>query len=272
MQVHEDEGMQIIHLSWVPSANGAVPFGQCDGERPECGRCKGYGYTCIYRLQRPRQRTGPQRFSDELADQLPDLCDAMAQQETLLEHVLSMLPSGSKKKSALSKHSLVKSQLDQAVAGIKDEIIGRAATIGAESVGVSPSSPIDTSPGYLGEVSDICFVNLVKRFLQPQGGASITQADFESYDQGEGAVYSGAVASNVPPLPALEDVEQLINAYFSTIHVAYPFIPETRFKESYVQLRDKETTQNTQSSGKLNATETALTCRVSVLAGLLIMG
>lgn len=178
-----------------------------------------------------------------------------------------MLPSGSKKKGALSKHALVKSQLDQAVAGIKDEIISRAATIGAESVGVSPSSPNDTSPGYLGEVSDICFVNLVKRFLQPpQGGASITQADFESYDQGESAVYSGAVASSVPPLPAFEDVEQLINAYFSTIHVAYPFIPETRFKESYAKLRYEENGQNTQDGGKLNATERALTCRVCLLA------
>ncbi|KAK9444983.1 hypothetical protein VB005_01444 [Metarhizium brunneum] len=215
---------------------------KCDGQRPACSRCRGYGYTCIYRLQRPRLRAGTSdRFSPGVSEGLPDLHDAIHQQERLLDHVISLLPSGPEQEAVLLKSSRIKSQLDDVISSTRTEVTPRA--VASDACGKSPSSHADRSPGYLGEVSDIRFVNLVKQFLQNQDGSTRTQEDFESYDQGESLVSADKAACKTILLPVLEEAQQYITAYFTTIHVAYPFIPESRFMQDYKTLRDQDSPQ-----------------------------
>lgn len=215
---------------------------KCDGQRPTCSRCQGYGYTCVYRLQRPRLRTGTDdRFNHSISERLPDLCDAIQLQERLLDHVISLLPSGPEQEAVLLKNASVKAQLDSAISSTKAEVLPQA--VASESRSRSPSSHSDRSPGYLGEVSDIRFVNLVKKILQTQDGTAMTQNDFESYDQGESLLPSNKPSCPTILLPVFEEAKHYINAFFTTIHIAYPFIPESPFIQNYKALESHDTPQ-----------------------------
>ncbi|KID85941.1 Transcription factor, fungi [Metarhizium guizhouense ARSEF 977] len=201
-----------------------------------CQRCRSM------KSKRPRLRAGTSdRFSPGVSEGLPDLHDAIHQQERLLDHVISLLPSGPEQEAVLLKSSRIKSQLDDVISSTRTEVTPRA--VASDACGKSPSSHADRSPGYLGEVSDIRFVNLVKQFLQTQDGGTRTQDDFESYDQGESLVSPDKAACKTILLPVLEEAQQYITAYFITIHIAYPFIPESRFMQDYKTLRDQGSSQ-----------------------------
>ncbi|EHK23108.1 uncharacterized protein TRIVIDRAFT_222367 [Trichoderma virens Gv29-8] len=193
--------------------------------------------TAVNKFLRPRLRTGTDdRFTHSISERLPDLCDAIHQQERLLDHVISVLPPGLEQEAVLQKRSNVKSQLDNAISSMKTEVLPPA--VAGETQSRPPSSRVDRSPGYLGEVSDIRFVNLVKKFFQNQDGTSMSQKDFESYDQGESLLSSNKVPCPAILLPVFEEAKHYIDAYFTTIHIAYPFIPESPFIEHYKTLRD----------------------------------
>ncbi|UKZ48169.1 hypothetical protein TrVGV298_002405 [Trichoderma virens] len=66
----------------------------------------------------------------------------------------------------------------------------------------------------------------------------MSQKDFESYDQGESLLSSNKVPCPAILLPVFEEAKHYIDAYFTTIHIAYPFIPESPFIEHYKTLRD----------------------------------
>lgn len=207
-------------------------------------------------MQRPRLRTGTDdRFNQSISERLPDLCDAIQLQERLLDHVISLLPSGPEQEAILLKNASVKSQLDNAISNTKAEVLPHA--VASESRSTSPSSRSDRSPGYLGEVSDIRFVNLVKKILQTQDGTTMTQKDFESYDQGDSLLPSNKPSCPTILLPVFEEAEHYINAYFTTIHIAYPFIPESPFIQNYKALEGHGTPQAQSCKGIF---EIALSC------------
>jgi hypothetical protein len=195
-----------------------------------------------------------------MSERLPDLCDAIHQQERLLDHVISLLPSGPEQEAILLKSLNAKSQVDNAISSTKAEVLPHA--VASESRNKLPSSRIDRSPGYLGEVSDVRFVNLVKRFLQTQDGTAMTQKDFESYDQGESLLLSHKSPGPTVLLPVFEEAEHYINAYFTTIHIAYPFIPESPFIQDYKTLRGHDNPQAQSFKGNI---ETALSCKSYLL-------
>lgn len=174
--------------------------------------------------------------------------------------MISLLPSGPEQEEVLLKRSSIKSQIDDAISSTRSNVSPRA--VASESPSASPSGHVDRSPGYLGEVSDIRFVNLVKKILQTQGGTAMTQRDFESYDQGESLVFSDKVTSPTLLLPVFEEAKRYINAYFTTIHIAYPFIPESIFVQEYKTHRDHDTPQARNCGSNI---ETALLCKLCLL-------
>lgn len=130
----------------------------------------------------------------------------------------------------------------------------------ADSCGQSSPTDVEQSPCYLGEVSDIRFVHVVKQFLQSQDGTTAVPAGLESYDQGEGAIVSDREACKGVLLPPLEEATPYIDAYFSTIHVAYPFIPQSLFIEAYQTIGGPDT-----PSACSRCVKTALTCKLYLL-------
>ncbi|ENH70476.1 hypothetical protein FOC1_g10012407 [Fusarium oxysporum f. sp. cubense race 1] len=204
--------------------------GTCDGRKPECSRCVGYGFTCLYAKTRSRRHEvneddgcdGPSSNAiDELRDAINGYDD--------LVHRLS-----SKKKQdkfdPKESHNKVKDRAKKALDRVADT---RAADIASPSDQDRASQLISSQNQhrYLGEVSDVHFFNLVKGFLQTKD-LSNPEQDFDSYEQ-DGEVWTTNNESNGPTLlPGLAQTRDLVKVYFSTIHIAYPFIPQSTFMES----------------------------------------
>lgn len=110
----------------------------------------------------------------------------------------------------------------------------------------TPRTRHEHSPRYLGDVSDVKFFNLVNRVLatspeQAEGedGCMDSYEHDEDQDTGSGsdAVPTNGVTVN---FPRPEVADAYMDIYFSTIHVAYPFIPKRSFVKSYSELRESK--------------------------------
>ncbi|KAM5349222.1 hypothetical protein ACJ41O_005729 [Fusarium nematophilum] len=226
---------------------------KCDGKKPKCGRCVGYGFTCSYSQGRSlrREDVASEELGDDHinSDAIEELRCTIERYEELVHRLLS-LPSPPKEEQKDVQESLikVKERAKYALDGI---------TVGTSLD--SPPSPNNNQPvreehprnqhRYLGEVSDVYFFNLVKRFLQTRD-LSTVEPDFDSYEQ-EGEVWTASVRSNGPTAVQIADkARQLVEVYFSTIHVAYPFIPQSIFMETWGGF-------NSLGDGPKNATDTA---------------
>lgn len=176
------------------------------------------------------------RCSGSFSEHLPEFCQAISRQEALLDYVASLLPSGPQQDAALSKLSRIKLPFDVAISETSELLSGRPPR----------SNDVDRSPGYLGDVSDVGFRHLIEQFLTCQGGTSMVQTDLESYSQRDSV-----------QLPTLGEAKEYINAYFSTLHIAYPFVPESLFMRDYPRLRD----QADADTRATNHVEKALSCK-----------
>lgn len=101
---------------------------------------------------------------------------------------------------------------------------------------------------YLGEVSDVRFFNLVDRVLQEKNVVMQAHDGMDSYEQDD--LSPGSVrASDVPlELPNVADADRYLDIYFSTIHVAYPFLQKTTFMSIYRSIREDGLTENAECS------------------------
>jgi hypothetical protein len=99
---------------------------------------------------------------------------------------------------------------------------------------------------YLGEASDLHYFHTIKNILQDQdqpGGQP--EDDIQSYDQGMQHMDTQG-GDDRADLPAKELADSYIGIYFSTIHIAYPFVSKPSFVEKYERFwkGDKEVTES----------------------------
>ncbi|RSL64722.1 hypothetical protein CEP54_004610 [Fusarium duplospermum] len=154
---------------------------KCDGKRPECGRCLGYGFTCSYAKGKSWSPNTEKR--DALNLDIEELRDTIDHYEGLVDRLLSNSPQ----KECHVKESLeLKERARRALDGFTDTDAGPSTQL---------SDP--NQHRYLGEVSDVHFFNLVKRFLQTSPGV---EQDFDSYEQ-EGEVSVGKSRPTALPEP-----------------------------------------------------------------------
>ncbi|KAF4960889.1 hypothetical protein FSARC_10320 [Fusarium sarcochroum] len=208
---------------------------KCDGRKPECGRCVGYGFTCLYAKSRSSRRrdveeeVGDDGTSLEAIDELRDVIDGY---DDLVRRLLS-----NKKQSHFDSkeaHNKVGDRAKKALDRVAAITNTRAADIGSipDQDQVRQLTPSQNQHRYLGEVSDVHFFNLVKGFLQTQDLSNLEQ-DFDSYEQ-DGEVSATHTGSNGPTaLPGPVETKELVKVYFSTIHIAYPFIPQSTFMATW---------------------------------------
>ncbi|KAH6971189.1 fungal-specific transcription factor domain-containing protein [Ilyonectria sp. MPI-CAGE-AT-0026] len=200
---------------------------KCDGKRPECSRCKGYGYSCTYSVGQPRRGYVAVQGQSELRK-------ALEEYDGLVDHLISKLQSPEERKSASSTASRIKSQANAALAGIGASLLRpQPPTCSPKPETTSPGSQIYRSERYLGEVSDVRFFNLVKRVLQTQDGSPGSEQEVDSYEQDDDLESANAAACRAVKLPSPETFNNFADIYFSTIHLAYPFIPQSMFMASY---------------------------------------
>ncbi|OHF01514.1 hypothetical protein CORC01_03270, partial [Colletotrichum orchidophilum] len=223
----------------------------CDGKQPKCGRCVGYGYECVYSIGRPRRRREKASGNGDVAGGSAPagpgpgtgthtgLRTAVDQYEALVQQLIAQLPSQQQQQDAQAQLNTIKSQVDQAVNSAPAETTpsySPEADHGRHQqhdYHPSPTPSLKRSQRYLGEVSDVHFFNVIKRILQtkdaPGGGAD---HDFDSYEQDGDALLAGAAAGGrLVELPGPEQERKFTDVYFATIHLAYPFIPQSTFSK-----------------------------------------
>jgi hypothetical protein len=108
------------------------------------------------------------------------------------------------------------------------------------SPAVSPSS----SQRYLGEASDIRFFNAMKQTLfesscrsEPQQVDSLCRID--SYEQDE-VQRQATLDEDQVYVPSRATADNYVEIYFSTIHIAYPFVWRPVFMETYEKFWQSE--------------------------------
>lgn len=121
-----------------------------------------------------------------------------------------------------------------------DEIASTAATPSEKQNLISASSPHSVhqhAQRYLGEVSDIHFFNVAKRTMGDlRASPEMIDEAVDSYDQEE-AIPARQMEFELSAMPDPVQAEQYMEAYFSTIHIAYPFVPKSSFMRRYQSLR-----------------------------------
>ncbi|KAL1896315.1 hypothetical protein Sste5346_004699 [Sporothrix stenoceras] len=240
---------------------------KCDGARPACGRCTGYGYKCLYGFAGKRNHShrigvAPSTSHDG------EICRGTiaALQLTARDYsnlVRAVLPKLPEEERADAEAALQK--LDgrvrevQVAATTGPSPPGRASkSPGSTSLarrntasGTAPARPVER---YLGEVSDVRFFNLVDRALAETGSlsssgspgqntegthhhdaATVVEGDaLESYEQDDPSPEAADAHDEAAvQFPGAEAAGRYLDIYFSTIHVAYPYIPQALFMQTY---------------------------------------
>lgn len=216
-----------------------------------------------------------------------ELREAISEYETLMQKFLPKLPSPKEQDDA--RHILARLKAanralltDTAQQTAKIPAVAQTST-GTGTGSASNASP--TSPScrqtllqaerFLGEVSDVRFFNLVKQVIQNQLGSIDANQGVDSYEQ-DGDVLSPKTTVDRPnrlvKLPKAEQIASFTQVYFSTVHLAFPFIPQTLFMRS---IREAETSLD---DAPQHCTTLALICKwwycwfdVSLVAALLML-
>lgn len=228
---------------------------KCDGKWPECSRCKGYGYDCVYMAGKRHQEAAPDSSSlDGAVQGHSDLREAIRQYEALLDLVVSKLPSPKYREDASTVLARMKAA-DRALSNIDASLLTTklpTSVTGSDTISSRPQ--VGRAERYLGEVSDVRFFNLVKRVLQTQPGSTDPDQGVDSYEQVDDIASPNVMPGKVVELPSPEAAKVFTDVYFSTVHLAFPFIPQSVFMRSLDQAR------NSSDESSLDNTKLALIC------------
>lgn len=96
---------------------------------------------------------------------------------------------------------------------------------------------LDSVQRYLGEASDIRFFRTVKATFGQQD-PEVPEAQVDSYEQD--GIRPGVSEQDGGCLPDRTAADNLVNIYFATIHIAYPFISEPEFRTTYEKFWQSE--------------------------------
>ncbi|KAG0647505.1 Transcriptional activator acu-15 [Hyphodiscus hymeniophilus] len=229
---------------------------KCDGKPPICNRCAGYGHTCTWSEQKrdPPRRSDGSILENIISDgpQSPrsenstPLYLAIQSYEKLMRSVRLDLSDSTRAAVDLTL-SYIRCQLPPGVLDPDASSSVRAPPMTGESCYQSGSaSQSANGQRYLGEASDLYYFHTIKNILQDQGQpGGEAENDIQSYDQGIQHVETPD-GVDCADLLTKELADNFIMIYFSTIHIAYPFLSKPLFIEKYESFwkRDKEFTES----------------------------
>ncbi|KAI7975931.1 hypothetical protein EIK77_002491, partial [Talaromyces pinophilus] len=212
----------------------------CDGQRPECGRCKGYGFTCTW-IRRKRSsavssNTGPMRELPESTTQPVIERDVHVPCSYIVKPYEALIRSIQTKMNQTDQAAL-----DLTLASIRQSLpeeLGEHVLLGTDQQ--QPKTPVDErSPTYVGQVSDLYFFKTIESRMR------YNAVDFEGDDLREQYYDQTEIPENTTFLgrlllcPSEEDGLRYLDIYFSTIHIAYPFLSKSLMFEQFRRLRSK---------------------------------
>lgn len=107
-----------------------------------------------------------------------------------------------------------------------------------ERLGRSQELVERSSQRFLGQASDVSFFNAVRRVIRNNQEQQDVLPHLESYErEGADADLIGSEVALILPDHNVSD--RLVDVYFSTIHIAYPFICRQQFLRDYRSFREQ---------------------------------
>lgn len=167
------------------------------------------------------------------------LRDAVAEYEQLLRDAAPTLPEPERTK-VMTTLTSINGRVENAFSRLGGRDTPQTIPK-AESPSRRRPRSVTNSQRYLGEPSDVRFFNLVKRVLQEQSPSERDEG-MDSYEQDDADDAAACDAS--VDLPSFHVAERYLEIYFTTIHVAYPFIPRSSFMKTYRDVRERGVTED----------------------------
>ena len=196
---------------------------RCDGRQPVCSRCAGYGHQCQWAGRTPTSRDPTnQRFQlNQLLrnSETRTLRDTLRTYLQLLQDIRPRLNEADRRVvdvGVLTSHKT-----------ISDFNVEARRTTDATSSN-EPTSP----QRYLGEASDIGFYNSMRKAMCSDSIKSTSSSPYmASYDHDEDPEI-GPQEHLTNILPGRDTADKYCDIYFSTIHIAYPFVSRKTFQQN----------------------------------------
>jgi hypothetical protein len=215
---------------------------KCDGTQPTCGRCTGYGYACRWNQADGKKSIleGGRADLDWLSMDVDGqkLRDAITGYDNLIGDLRKNLSSDDCKMVDLRLASIQ----------LPNHVVNQVGS-GGNITPPSPEQPVAGNRSsipvqrYLGEASDIRFFHAMESTFGQQAGLDqqvdgASEGRVDSYEQEE--IRPEVSDHNEGCLPHRATADNLVNIYFSTIHIAYPFISEPDFRTTYEKFWQSE--------------------------------
>lgn len=170
---------------------------------------------------------------------------ALFDYDELIQRIVPKLPK-SEQESILDDATSINNRIKGALSSTWKPASSDRFSTQTNRVHVSPSR-VPSSQRYLGEVSDVTFFNLVKRVLQASPPGHVDEA-IDSYELDDAVSGTIAPQSVSDYLPSREIADEYLSAYFSTIHIAYPFIQKGPFIKTLAKLRESDSAESVSNS------------------------
>ena len=202
---------------------------QCDGQHPSCGRCTGYGFNCQWATHTKRgiKITTPEGQTAERLSSSPDVLSETGDTESanvlnrLHEAYESLIQSVRPKLGDLEGAALDLT-LESIRKGFSQTEIGQNEISRSEK---RADDAIVSSPSYVGKASEIHFLDTVMDFVSQQKEWHTRDQGTSDHQRDDQTDVFGNFAFEKPlKLPAKEIALDYLDIYFSTIHIAYPFL------------------------------------------------
>ncbi|KAI1341009.1 fungal-specific transcription factor domain-containing protein [Xylariaceae sp. FL0016] len=202
---------------------------RCDGVRPVCGRCAGYGYTCVWGPSREGPRTKPSPV-DSPVELRPEFSrEIFERYQNFVTELCVELPENDR------------AEVSKSLACVQAHVRKTKSYKSTDrSESNAASTPRLTSQKYLGEISDIHFFNLVERATRGDTSSPEAEDGMDSYEHEDNST-TRRFYDPLAILPSEEKVHEYLETYFSIIHHAYPFVNKPVFLERLNSLCANET-------------------------------
>ena len=212
---------------------------KCDGKTPICTRCHNYGYECAWSDQTSRHSSGSLPAATTTVDaEVTALRSSLLLYDELLQSIQGKVAIGQ--------------PIDAASLGVsRDQIKSAlpATTLTAMQVAhdnklhesqASSESPRDIehpiiANRFVGVASDLHFFNVIKRSFGGSPPVDGTEQDKEEFEQYDLYAREEQLDATLAQIPERAVADQLIDTYFTTIHIAYPFLCKPLFMQKYEQ-------------------------------------
>lgn len=222
---------------------------KCTGDRPKCQNCQGYGFECHYSdTYRGKRVKGDQSdietgyTSHPSAGVETTLPPVVRNLGSFLRRIQPQLDMETNKEVEDIIRSLAHFKVSQGepqtatTPSIRARDLASPSTIATDGIELPP---LKIRPsGILDRSSDLAFVKFVNNQAASNSGNNSEQNVTYFLDEQEIAKPHFQSVEDLFRYPSREEADKLLDAYFSTLHIAYPFLCERWIRQTLYKVYD----------------------------------